>query len=367
MKKSRELFPISNATNQTEDCPDFCGPRCPYDCPYFYVTPPPPSPPSPQPLSAGQARVLSPYAIIVATVLASIFLLVGYYVLVVKYCSGWNPFRARPRQADGRDEEDFVDENQGPAIDHPIWYINTVGLQLSVINSITVFKYTKSEPLIDGSDCAVCLSEFQEGETLRLLPKCSHAFHIPCIDTWLRSHTTCPICRAGILSNTSTATPPPPPSNDHSSSNSTPAEETQARNPETNGPLTDNRVGEIEVSEIEAEVEGQFPHASETKDCVNMVMGDKRQLVRSVSMDCCCSSSSSSSAFRVDEPEDKWVSVREYGESSSGSVGSGDCGNSRMSAECVQKSSMSMNRSFSCRGNFFISRNGRSSSSVFPL
>ncbi|CAL1395531.1 unnamed protein product [Linum trigynum] len=48
-------------------------------------------------------------------------------------------------------------------------------------------------------NCSVCLSEFEEGESLRLLPKCSHAFHIPCIDTWLRSHKNCPLCRAPIV------------------------------------------------------------------------------------------------------------------------------------------------------------------------
>lgn len=54
---------------------------------------------------------------------------------------------------------------------------------------------------MEGTECSVCLNEFQEDETLRLLPKCNHAFHIPCIDTWLRSHTNCPLCRAGIMSS----------------------------------------------------------------------------------------------------------------------------------------------------------------------
>lgn len=101
-----------------------------------------------------------------------------------------------------RIRDDFVDEDRGPIIDHPIWYIRTVGLDHAVIDSIAVIRYEKGEGLIEGTDCSVCLSEFEEDETLRLLPKCSHAFHIPCIDTWLRSHTNCPLCRVPIVSNT---------------------------------------------------------------------------------------------------------------------------------------------------------------------
>ncbi|KAI4317303.1 hypothetical protein L6164_025183 [Bauhinia variegata] len=92
------------------------------------------------------------------------------------------------------------DDDDRQAIYHPIWFINTVGLQQSVIDSITVCKYRKDDGLIDGTECSVCLSEFREEESLRLLPKCSHAFHIPCIDTWLRSHKNCPLCRAPIVS-----------------------------------------------------------------------------------------------------------------------------------------------------------------------
>lgn len=52
---------------------------------------------------------------------------------------------------------------------------------------------------MEGTECSVCLSEFKEDENLRLLPKCSHAFHLQCIDTWLKSHSSCPLCRVNIL------------------------------------------------------------------------------------------------------------------------------------------------------------------------
>jgi hypothetical protein len=47
-------------------------------------------------------------------------------------------------------------------------------------------------------DCAVCLCEFAGEDRLRLLPLCGHAFHIDCIDTWLLSNSTCPLCRCAL-------------------------------------------------------------------------------------------------------------------------------------------------------------------------
>lgn len=49
------------------------------------------------------------------------------------------------------------------------------------------------------ADCAVCLSKFEPNDQLRLLPVCCHAFHAECIDTWLGSNQTCPLCRSSIF------------------------------------------------------------------------------------------------------------------------------------------------------------------------
>ncbi|KAH7421426.1 hypothetical protein KP509_13G056700 [Ceratopteris richardii] len=50
-----------------------------------------------------------------------------------------------------------------------------------------------------STECAVCLSAFQDDEELCGLPECGHFFHKSCIDMWLFSHLTCPLCRNGIV------------------------------------------------------------------------------------------------------------------------------------------------------------------------
>lgn len=206
MNQNRKKLYQTPKKDQNISCPDLCvDSTCPYDC-YgysdFYPIPQPllpPPEPEPTAYSSAGGQTISTLLIIIITVLVSGFLIISYYVLVVKFLKRWNPFTPRRRQPPAMNEE-FLDENRGPEIDHPIWYINTIGLQSSVINAITVFRYEKGDNLIEGTECAICLNEFLNEETLRLLPKCDHAFHIPCIDTWLRSHTNCPVCRAGIVS-----------------------------------------------------------------------------------------------------------------------------------------------------------------------
>ncbi|XP_037431423.1 E3 ubiquitin-protein ligase EL5-like [Triticum dicoccoides] len=50
--------------------------------------------------------------------------------------------------------------------------------------------------------CAICLSEYGEGEAgelVRVVPACGHFYHASCeIDGWLRKRRTCPLCRGGL-------------------------------------------------------------------------------------------------------------------------------------------------------------------------
>ncbi|XP_028051202.1 LOW QUALITY PROTEIN: E3 ubiquitin-protein ligase ATL6-like [Camellia sinensis] len=76
------------------------------------------------------------------------------------------------------------------------------GLDPKVIESFPIFHYSeiKDHKVGKGTlECAVCINEFEDDETLRLLPKCNHVFHSDCIDAWLASHSTCPVCRANLV------------------------------------------------------------------------------------------------------------------------------------------------------------------------
>lgn len=166
-----------------------------------HYEPSPPLPLAPPDGDGSRAKHLVTTGMIVMSCIIVVTLLFGILCAAVRaYRSRRNYLRRTNPPMIFATQEDFFDEDHGPALDHPIWYINTIGLPQSVIDSIAVFKYKKDVGLIEGTDCPVCLSEFQEDESLRLLPKCSHAFHISCVDTWLRSHTNCPLCRAPILS-----------------------------------------------------------------------------------------------------------------------------------------------------------------------
>ena len=49
--------------------------------------------------------------------------------------------------------------------------------------------------------CSICRGNIQENEPLRKLKNCNHFFHINCIDNWLVTNSTCPICRQPVRIN----------------------------------------------------------------------------------------------------------------------------------------------------------------------
>ncbi|KAL8036758.1 hypothetical protein ABFX02_12G179700 [Erythranthe guttata] len=82
----------------------------------------------------------------------------------------------------------------------------TAGLDPATIGSLPIFSYgstsccknKKPIPEPAEADCAICLSMFQEGDKVKVLPLCRHGFHSDCVDKWLITRSTCPLCRAGV-------------------------------------------------------------------------------------------------------------------------------------------------------------------------
>ncbi|CAN6269065.1 unnamed protein product [Urochloa humidicola] len=69
-----------------------------------------------------------------------------------------------------------------------------------LIDSLPLFTMASALAALPKSspDCAVCLSPFTPDAELRLLPACRHAFHAACVDAWLRTTPSCPLCRAAV-------------------------------------------------------------------------------------------------------------------------------------------------------------------------
>ncbi|TVU33280.1 hypothetical protein EJB05_25073, partial [Eragrostis curvula] len=87
-----------------------------------------------------------------------------------------------------------------------------------MIDVLPAFTYTGST--VDAAEgggsksgrralCPVCLEDVQAGEMVRQLPACRHLFHVGCIDMWLHSHSTCPLCRCDVWAQQSDAKPTP--------------------------------------------------------------------------------------------------------------------------------------------------------------
>ncbi|XP_065886649.1 uncharacterized protein [Dysidea avara] len=73
------------------------------------------------------------------------------------------------------------------------------GLSRWSLRKLPQRKYQKGKEAFET--CAICLEEFDNGDTIRVLP-CSHIYHSKCVDEWLMKwNRVCPICKRVILRN----------------------------------------------------------------------------------------------------------------------------------------------------------------------
>ncbi|KAJ9177543.1 hypothetical protein P3X46_012753 [Hevea brasiliensis] len=399
-------------------CNGACFQICPNICktfglngipfPLFPRSQPPPQPPVtlnlPTPVDEAQKHLIATAMIIMGCLIGGIF-------IVCILCAILRARSSRQRRSRSSrsgpplffgTQADFLDEDQGPEINHPTWFIRTVGLQQSVIDSISVFKYKKDEGLIEGTECSVCLNEFQEDESLRLLPKCSHAFHIPCIDAWLRSHKNCPLCRAPIVCDKfevqiDLSVP--------NSSDLNSRGETQIESSENNSGLLSNQLGEDGTSEVRNGDDMNYALPTEDEaNSGNSKMGlnlsvlrnhsrvksdlvDRLRTVETEMQPMGWSVSTDSSAdvaiyndeanvFPGKHEENLDVQILELKYSklknvskrgSSGNLSFGKLAKSSSIGHALQKGPISMKRSFSSSGKSSSCRHSRSQDSILPL
>jgi E3 ubiquitin-protein ligase RNF38/44 len=344
-----------------KDCSQgFCSLYCPQWC--YIISPPPPPFEFPDDDSS---PIFSPLVIAIIGILASAFLLVCYYTIISKYCG--NDYSARRRDQNHGQNEEFEDDHNSSL--HEPWHAATTGVDEALIRSITVCKYKKGDGLIEGTDCSVCLSEFEEDESIRLLPKCSHAFHVPCIDTWLRSHSNCPLCRANIVFFSASLPQLPPPVTETPQGNES-LQESQRANENVSVTQDTERVARDEQAtqnlagapKTPSRVFRDSGNLEERDIIIEMRDIDRYQRIRrSFSMDHPCQSHTSIAEI-IRMNQDEVVPVEDC---------SGDVGSSKHSAEiskCVSSSSrrvlncvlnpVTMKRSFSS-GRFFLTGHGR--------
>mmetsp|Transcript_8072 Transcript_8072/g.14880 ORF Transcript_8072/g.14880 Transcript_8072/m.14880 type:complete len:333 (-) Transcript_8072:236-1234(-) len=86
--------------------------------------------------------------------------------------------------------------------------LKTKGASQEAINALSTVKYHHGMfEEEDDPQCSICLSAFEPGEQLRILP-CDgqHSFHKDCCDEWLLVNATCPICRARVIGSNEEST-----------------------------------------------------------------------------------------------------------------------------------------------------------------
>ncbi|KAL8231568.1 hypothetical protein R6Q57_001346 [Mikania cordata] len=141
--------------------------------------------------SSSSGTKISPTVLFIIVILAVLFFISGLVHLLFRFLTKHNS------SSNSHQSNRFPDGSPSDALQRQLqqlFHLHDSGLDQTFIDALPVFMYKvvgANEPF----DCAVCLCEFSENDKLRLLPTCSHAFHINCIDTWLLSNSTCPLCR----------------------------------------------------------------------------------------------------------------------------------------------------------------------------
>ncbi|THU51975.1 hypothetical protein C4D60_Mb06t36740 [Musa balbisiana] len=162
-----------------------------------------PSSQAPPTASSASSRI-SPAALFTIVILALIFFVSGLLHLLVRFLIRKRPSSAASSSSPHSNEPRRAADLSGGSGSlqrqlRQLFHLHDSGLDQAFIDALPLFLYKEILGSKDPFDCAVCLSEFTPEDKLRLLPGCGHAFHLNCIDAWLLSNSTCPLCRGAIF------------------------------------------------------------------------------------------------------------------------------------------------------------------------
>ncbi|KAA8548073.1 hypothetical protein F0562_004666 [Nyssa sinensis] len=146
--------------------------------------------------SSSSGTRISPAVLFIIVILAVLFFISGLLHLLVRFLIK-HPSSSTSAQSNRYPEVSSSDALQRQL--QQLFHLHDSGVDQAFIDALPVFIYKEIVDLKEPFDCAVCLCEFCEKDKLRLLPMCGHAFHINCIDTWLLSNSTCPLCRGTLF------------------------------------------------------------------------------------------------------------------------------------------------------------------------
>ncbi|KFK36647.1 hypothetical protein AALP_AA4G151900 [Arabis alpina] len=171
------VVPIPSTTIPTTTFP---GSTITSNSTFINIGPPPPFPAPPRSID------LSPLKLIFAVIAIIAVPALAFALFFAVPCSS-SSSRRRTTSSDN-EETPHITVELPPPVTADTATVTDPGVKFQ--------KETHSKEI--GNECTVCLSVFTDGEEIRRLSACEHAFHVSCIEMWLKDHPNCPICRADV-------------------------------------------------------------------------------------------------------------------------------------------------------------------------
>ncbi|KAK7062660.1 hypothetical protein VNI00_000148 [Paramarasmius palmivorus] len=78
-----------------------------------------------------------------------------------------------------------------------------------IIEGLETVEYKEWATADSDKRCPICLDDYKSSDPVSKLPECSHWLHKPCLEQWLKSASTCPVCRESVRARGAPSSPAP--------------------------------------------------------------------------------------------------------------------------------------------------------------